>query len=179
MGMGDDRRLRHRRALAAIRRSARVARSRGVTVVPSKEAQAHLAILFEDPRERMGVMAAYDHLEDIIVFNADHPAWADMRGWMKEQQGSILYSTAHPQHIVRHELGHAAHYRGLSRLERERIWFAEGLRPGEESIALRVSIRAAWNPKEFVAEVFAGLWGGVDYDAEVIRLFEYYRGQRP
>jgi hypothetical protein len=135
--------------------------------------------MYEDPDERADVVAAYDHLEDVIVFNADHAAWADLRGWMKRQQRSVFYSTAHPQHIVRHELGHAAHYRALSLQQRERIWFAESLRPEEESIALRVSIRATWNPKEFIAEVFAGLWGGIDYDDEVTGLFEHYRGQTP
>ena len=102
-----------------------------------------------------------------------------MRGFMKERRKRRLYSTAHPQHIVRHELGHAAHYRALTSRERERIWFAESLRPGEAAITRRVSVRASWNPKEFVAEVFAGLWGGVDYDEEVIALFESYGGPRP
>ncbi len=127
--------------------------------------------MFEDPREWTDVIAAYDHLEDAIVFNADHPAWSDMRSFMKDRKEKDFYSTAHPQHIVRHELGHAAHYRALSPTERDRIWFAENLEPGEVSIARRVSGRAVWNPKEFVAEVFAGLWGGVDYDEEVIGLF--------
>jgi hypothetical protein len=76
-------------------------------------------------------------------------------------------------------LGHAAQYRVLSPKERERIWFAENLRSGELSIARRVSDRAAWNPKEFVAEVFAGLWDGIDYDDKVIRLFGHYGGQEP
>ncbi len=148
-------------------------------VVPLNDTREHLAILFEDPRERADVVAAYDHLEDAIDFNADNPAWSDMRGWMKGQQRIVFYSTAHPQHIVRHELGHAMHYRALSPRDRERIWFAEGLRPEEEPIALRVSIRATWNPKELVAEIFAGLWGGVDYDDEVLDLFERYGGQGP
>jgi hypothetical protein len=148
-------------------------------VVPLREAREHLAIMFEDPRERTGVVAAYDHLEDAILFNADHPAWSDMRGWMKLEKKRSVYSTAHPQHIVRHELGHAEHYRALSSHDLQHIWFAEDLNPAELSIAERVSGRAAWNPKEFVAEVFAGLWGGVDYDDEVIGLFEHYGGQRP
>jgi hypothetical protein len=129
--------------------------------------------------EGASVVAAYDHLEDAIIFNANNPAWVDMHGWMKVQQRSVFFSTAHPQPIVRHELGHAAHYRALPSQERERTWFTESLRPEEEPIALRVSIRATWSPKEFVAEVFAGLWGGIDYDDDVIGLFEQYRGQRP
>jgi hypothetical protein len=135
--------------------------------------------MFEDPVETAEVVAAYDHLEHVIISNAEHDAWSDMRGFMKERKDKDFYSTAHPQHIVRHELGHAAHYRSLSPKERDRVWFAEGLRPEELSIARRVSGRAAWNPKEYVAEVFAALWAGVDYDDEVIGLFELYGGQRP
>lgn len=176
--MEDDQEDR-RKALAAIRRSARVARSRGVAVVPLRESREHLTVMFEDPRERADAVAAYDHLEDAIVFNVDSPAWSNMRSFMRDGKERGFYSTAHPHHIVRHELGHAIHYRAMTQRERERIWFAEDLRPGEETIARRVGFRATWSPKEFVAEVFAGLWAGVDYDDEVIALFQGYRGQRP
>ena len=148
-------------------------------MVPLRETREHLAIMFEDPRERVECIAVYDHVEDAIVFNADHYAWSDMGGHMKGQNERGIYSTAHSQHIVRHELGHAAHSRALTPSQRAHIWFAESLRPLEEAIARKVSIRAIWNPKEFVAEVFAGLWGGVDYDDEVIDLFEHYGGRRP
>jgi hypothetical protein len=170
---------RRRRALAAIRRSVRVARSRGVHVVPLKEARDHLAILCEDPRDIPNVIAAYDHLEDAIVFNPDHLAWLDMRAFMKERRDKDFFSTAHPQHIVRHELGHASHFHTLSPQERARIWFAADMPPDEKPIARRVSDRATWNPKEFVAEVFAGLWAGLDYDEQVAGLFEYYGGPKP
>jgi hypothetical protein len=133
--------------------------------------------MLDDPLEWTDVVAAYDQLEDAILFNADHLAWTDMRGFMKERKEKSFYSTAHPQHIVRHELGHAVHYRALSPEERERIWFTENLEPGELSIARRVSGRAIWNPKELGAEVFAGLWGGVDYDDEVIGLFVHCGGR--
>jgi hypothetical protein len=135
--------------------------------------------MFEYPREGAECIAVYDHLEDAIVFNADHLAWSDMGVHMRTQEKRGVYPTSHLQHIVRHELGHAVHYRALSSPQRERIWLAENLRPGEEAIARRVSIRATWNPKELVAEVFAALWAGVDYDDQVIALFETYGGQRP
>jgi hypothetical protein len=135
--------------------------------------------MFEDSGEKTEVVAAYDHLEDAIVFNPDHDAWFDIRRFTRDRKKKDLYSTAHPQHIVRHELGHAAYYHALAPEKRASIWLSEALGPGELSIARRVSGRAAWNPKEFVAEVFAGLWGGVDYDDEVIALFEHYGGQRP
>jgi hypothetical protein len=166
-----------RRVHAAIRKAARIARSRGVPVVPLKEAREHLEAMFEDAREQARVIAAYDHLDDVIVFNSNHAAWGDMPGFMRGQKE--FYSTVYPQHIVRHELGHAAHYRSMSPPDRGRIWFAESLEPAQILIAQRVSDRATWSPKEFVAEVYAGPWGKVDYDDEVIALFEHYQGAKP
>ena len=145
--------------------------------MPIKEARQHLEFLFEDARERAMVIASYDHLDDVIAFNPNHTAWADMPGFMRGQKD--FYATTHPQHIVRHELGHAAHYRLMSLPERGRNWCAESLETDQVLVAKRVSGRATWSPKEFVAEVYAGLWGRVDYDDEVIVLFEHYRGARP
>lgn len=156
--MEDGRSDRRPRALAAIRRSARVARSRGVAVVPLKEAREHLAVMFDDPFERSRVIVSYDHLDDLIVFNPDHEAWGDMVSYLRSHED--YFSTHHPQHIVRHEIGHAVHFRSLtaSPMERDRIWFAENLESDHLRIAQRVSGRSMWNPKEFVAEVYAGLW---------------------
>jgi hypothetical protein len=177
--MGVDDPEKRRSVHTAIRKAARVARSRGVAVVPLKEAREHLRAMFDDPFELIRVIVAYDHLDDVIVFNLDHEAWGDMELYLRAR--SRFFSTQHPQHLVRHEIGHAAHFRSLtaSPKERDRIWYTENLEPARERVALRVSDRAAWNPKEFVAEVFAGLWGRVDYDDEVVALFEYYRGARP
>ena len=164
MEVGDpDKR---RRVHAAIRKAARVARSRGVPVVPLKEAREHLQAMFDDPFELADVVLAYDNLEDMIVF-------------LRERQS--LPSTQNPQHLIRHELGHAAHYRAISSspVDRDRIWYAESLEIEQARIAERVSGRAMWNPKEFVAEVYAGLWAKVHYDDEVIALFNSFGGVWP
>ena len=76
--MEDGQSERRRRVLAAIRRSARVARSRGVAVVPPREVREHLAAMFDDPLELDRVIAAYEEIDDVIVFNPDHEAWGDM-----------------------------------------------------------------------------------------------------
>ncbi len=175
MGGGDPEL--QRAVHASIRKAARVARSRGVAVVPLREAREHLRVMFNDPYEEARVISIYDHLDDVIAFNPDHPVWADMAGFMQDQKD--FYSTNHHHHIVRHELGHAAHYRSMSVPDRGRIWYAESLQPAQVVIARKVSGRAAWNPKEFVAEVYAGLWGKVHYDEEIIALFEGCRGVRP
>jgi hypothetical protein len=145
--------------------------------VSLREARQHLEFLFEDERERAMVIAAYDHLDDVIAFNPNHPAWADMPEFMLGQKD--FFSTTHPQHIIRHELGHVAHFHSMSPSERGRIWYAESLEPDQVLIARRVSGRATWSPQEFVAEVYAALWARVEYDDEVIALFQRYRGARP
>jgi hypothetical protein len=167
---------RSRRALAAIRRSARVARSRGVPAVPLREAREHLMAMFDDPLELAEVIACYDDLEDVIVFNPSHEAWGDIESYLRARPR--LFSTLHPHQIVRHEVGHASHFRLLTPEERTRIWHAD-LNPQEREIARRVSGRATWNVKEFIAEAHAGLWAKVEYDREVLSLFDRFRGPRP
>jgi hypothetical protein len=55
-------------------------------VVPLKEAREHLRAMFDDPLELAGVIAAYDHFDDSIVFNPDHEAWGDMVQFLHERQ---------------------------------------------------------------------------------------------
>jgi hypothetical protein len=135
--------------------------------------------MFDDPFELLRVIATYDTVDDVIVFNPDHVAWNDMVSYLRERVEFL--STQHPQHIIRHEIGHAMHHRWLSSSpqERDRVWYAESLAPEQERIAGKVSTRAMWNPKEFVAEVYAGLWSQVDYDDEVIFLFNHFGGVLP
>jgi hypothetical protein len=165
-----------RKVYAAIRTAIKIAEDRGVPAIPIREARRFLDAAFDDPFERIQIVAAYDHLDDLIVFNPDHPAWADIVRFHREHPG--LYGTDHRHHIVRHELGHAAHYRLLDQEGRRTIWNAD-LSMSEREIAGKVSIRAAWNVKEFVAEVYAGLWASIPYDEDTLLLYNQFRGPRP
>jgi hypothetical protein len=165
-----------RKIHSAIRTAIKVAEDRGVQAIPIREARGFLEGLFDDPYEQMRVIAAYDHLCDLVVFNPDHTAWADMAAFFRQRPG--LYGTEHPHHIVRHELGHAAHYRSLDAEGQRTLWNAE-LSISQSRIAHKVSIRATLNVKEFVAEVYAGLWNRVQYDEDVLLLNELFRGPRP
>ncbi|HZW29423.1 MAG TPA: hypothetical protein VFF52_01885 [Isosphaeraceae bacterium] len=174
MEVGDPEK--RRRIHAAIRKAARVARRRGVPVVPLKEAREHLQAMFDDPFERARVIAAYDSLDDVIVFNPDHGAWLDMDSYLR---GHIrFFSTQNQHHLVRHELGHRAHYRLLTTDERSLLWHAD-LTAAQRQLARSVSGLATWSGKEFVAEVYAGLWAGLSYDGDVMTLFDRFRGPRP
>ena len=148
-------------------------------MVPLKQARDHLKTMFDDALELAGVIAAYDHIDDSIVFNPDHEAWEDMVRFLHERQR--YYSSQHPQHLVRHELGHAMHYRAIlsSGQVRDAIWYVENLDSEQMPLAQRVSGRAMWNPKEFVAEVYAGLWAKVVYDDDVMAFFNDFGGVLP
>jgi hypothetical protein len=165
-----------RKIHAAIRRAIKIAEQRGVPAIPIAEAGPYLDGMFDDPFERVNVIAAYDHLADLIVFNPDHSAWADMQLLFHEHPG--LYATAHPHHIIRRELGHAAHYRFLGAEGRLALWDAD-LSAAQRAIARKISIRATWNAKEFVAEVYAGLWGRMKYDGAILALYDLLGGPRP
>jgi hypothetical protein len=73
------------------------------------------------------------------------------------------------------------HYRAISssREGRDAIWYVENLNGGHMQVAQKVSGRAMWNPKEFVAEVYAGLWAKLVYDDDVIALFNDFGGVPP
>lgn len=174
MEVGDPEK--RRRVQAAIRKAARVARSRGVPVVPLKEAREHLQAMFEDPLELARVIAAYDYLDDVIVFNPDHEGWLDMDSYLRRH--IRFFSTQNQHHLVRHELGHVAHYRSMTTDERSLIWHAD-LNAAQRELARSVSGLATWSVKEFVAEVHAGLWAGFRYDRDVMTLFDLFRGARP
>jgi hypothetical protein len=165
-----------RRVYRAIRAAIKIAEERGVQAIPIPEARGFLDAIFDDPFERAGVIATYDHLSDLIVFNPDHPAWGDMPSFLRDHPG--LYGTTHRHHIVRHELGHAAHYRSLNDRERRTLWDAE-LSGLERETARAVSIRATWNLKEFVAEVYAGLWAKIPYPEAILSLYRRFRGPEP
>ena len=87
-------------------------------------------------------------------------------------------STGDPAHVLRHELGHLLHAgeAGIAFLEAHVDWPARD--PGAREAAATVSLRAAEGPGEFVAEVFAGIWGLREFarDAEVMRWYRRYRG---
>jgi hypothetical protein len=165
-----------RKIHAAIRTAIKIAEERGVEAIPIREARGFLEGLFDDPFERLDIIAAYDHLCNLIVFNPDHTAWADMGRFLRRFPG--LYGTDDQLHIVRHELGHAAHYRLLDDAGRRTLWDAD-LSPMERTVAKKVSYRAASNVKEFVAEVYAGLWARIEYDEEILHLHDQFRGPYP
>ena len=60
----------------------------------------------------------------------------DMKSFINDRKG--FFSTSFPDHIVRHDIEHVLHYRGLTDAERSDIWYKE-LNDEERRIASQVS----------------------------------------
>ena len=77
------------------------------------------------------------------------------------------WSTPSPLHVFFHEYAH------LQQKEETR---QKALTPRQKTVVHPVSIRARRNVEEFLAEVYAGLVEGVQYDPDIMRLYRYYGG---
>jgi hypothetical protein len=104
-----------------------------------------------------------------------HAAWGNLREYVQADERRGHFSTRAPDHIVRHEIGHALHYRGMTDAERAEIWY-KGLTPEEKLVASQVSGYARAGRIEFVAEVYSGLWGGRKFGRDVTSLYEKLKG---
>jgi hypothetical protein len=114
----------------------------------------------------------------------------EMRKRMEREREAKYSSSEHPRHIVRHEIGHLEHVHvvGASRVVElsDPEWLVD--QPADDpvdreaqigamrAVATRVSIYAANTPADFVAEVYAGHWGGTDYNADVMDLYQKLGG---
>lgn len=165
-----------RRVAGAIRRATRIAESHGVRIMAPVEAAGFLDMMYGgEPHERKATIAIYDDFSDAIALNDTHPAWSDMRGFVRTSHANRYLSTPAHDHVIRTEIGHALHYRNLANQGRTAIWNT-WLTAEEELLAGRVSRYAAENRKEFVAEVFAMKWAGAAVDSEVEALYDALGG---
>jgi hypothetical protein len=128
-----------------------------------------------DVLEIRKVIAYYDEDDDELVLNRAHAAWGDMRAYGQAEERRGHFSTRALDHIVRHEIGHALHYRRMIDAQRAEIWY-KGLTPEEKLIATQVSGYAKAGRIEFVAAVYRGLWGGRKFGRAVTSLYEELKG---
>ena len=127
------------------------------------------------------VAAQADYYNEEIYVNPE--SWhfkkrKSIRKYARRFHAKGYTSTDDPAHVLRHELAHLLHARaaGVGFLDDHQAWPRADA--AARAIAARVSHRATQSPSEFVAEVFAGMWGGRDFDAdgEVMAWYHRYRG---
>jgi hypothetical protein len=157
-------------------RATRLAVKNGLAVAP-KEDWDHLLWARFDGNifDINDTIAYYDEDDDELVINRTHLAWTDMRAYIQDPRRKDHFSTRSPDHIIRHEIGHALHYRSLSAAERADIWYKD-LLPEEKVFAAHVSDYSTEGRIEFVAETFAGHWAGRRFRPEVLALYEKLKG---
>lgn len=117
-----------------------------------------------------------DHKTEITLrINPKADAWSDPE-LLRENEDDGWMSTGDTVGILRHELGHVAHLRTLGSYSTFERYGHKRLSTDERKIATRVSGYAASEPVEFIAETFAGVGAGKQYDAKVIALYQKYKG---
>lgn len=87
-------------------------------------------------------------------------------------------STAHPLHIIYHELGHHQHSQLNSKLYKK-AYDCKFCNDIATIIDKQVSNYAATEPCEFIAETFAGLMSGKQYGDDIIKMYTEYGGIIP
>jgi hypothetical protein len=108
----------------AIERAIRLAVMNGLAVAPREQWDQLLWARFDgDILEISRTIAYYDEDDDELVINPTHLAWTDMRAYVRDPRRRNFFSTRSPDHIIRHEIGHARHYRRLTSAERADIWY--------------------------------------------------------
>lgn len=98
-----------------------------------------------------------------IFINKTSKLLSDPEKNMAAQHNSGWLSTGKPEGIVFHEISHL-------KFKQHDNFYTNTHR----DVAERVSRYARRNPKEFVAEAYAGLRTGKKYDAEVMNLYRMY-----
>ncbi len=159
----------------ALKRAAEIAARHGVASAPLRESEHLIWQKFDGnvfPIQQ--TIAYYDEHDDEIVFNHGHRAWKDMRAFVQSRDRRGVFSTTSADHFIRHEIGHALHYRCMTNAERVEIWYKE-LTAEEEAVAVKVSEYAIAGRAEFVAEVYAGLWARRRFAPQVLSSYEKLR----
>lgn len=105
--------------------------------------------------------------------------WGRMESYQKKAFEDGWASTASPNHVIWHELGHVK-FKRTSSIDQDSN--ASNMMPNSDprfkAIAEKVSGQAAENGQEFIAEVFAAMKGGRELPGEVMYLYQQMGGPK-
>lgn len=107
----------------------------------------------------------------VLIINPGALIWGDPIAAAKALHKARFWSTPHPLHALFHEAGHLLQFSGQKR--------QQPLTPRQASMAAVISDYALVNADEFVAEVFAGLMCGVQYDRDILSEYRRIGGRVP
>ncbi len=147
--------------------STKAKKQNGQTAVNLIKSMGHDAELYH--KTGTGVTALYSPQHGKIFINTAANHWGDPVQSMKNSRAKGWLSSDSPDHIIHHEIGHSLYdppdnfFNSHAQLE---------------TIEPQVSKYARRNPKEFVAEVHAGMKAGNTYSAEIMQMFKSYARPR-
>ena len=173
---------------------------KGLVLPPKIEVDAaHFADLLENTRKK--TLAQFvppqnpANMPDLKI-NPEAEFWeseakarkiAAQQGGIKEGQKYPFWATQEPLHAARQEMGHWQHYQ-KDRATYRKWAYAEWERDaadalaelgGRDGISANISRYAAFDPGEFVAEVFAGLMAGKKYSSPTMKWYMIFGGVIP
>ena len=139
-------------------------------------------------------LAAYSSKDDALVINPAKKIWNDAKAHAQQQREAGWWSSGDELHIVTHEIGHQAHFKGIGEegyqisnrlpvlplgpsgkpLPRGSV--SREIFSWQEQTAEQVSRYAMTSQGEFVAEVFAGIRSGNVYSDDIMAVYRAYGG---
>lgn len=164
------------KALRAINRAADIleaAKIPGLTI----DRRGFASLLQSEGAKRVrDIVGAYDWQQHRIEINERSEYWQNPRKFMKRYGKGILFATNHPDHVLYHELGHAAFHHAVNDVaynaSNDRMWPLS-----DQQIAARVSRYARLSANEFIAEVYAcQAVGEPRNDLDVVALYHRLGG---
>jgi hypothetical protein len=158
-----------------VQRAVDYARGHGVAVDPSGN---DLIVKAFGPTNAQDIPAVYGSKRKMISLNEKSPLWADPGGTMKRLHGAGWFSTDDPDHIIRHEVGHALHDRADPAYY-EHLKTRKLTKDQQKRITKHVSAYGATSPLEFVAETYAGLVDGKVYNKRIMDFYLALKGPIP
>lgn len=124
--------------------------------------------------------AAYEAKTDTIHINQNSPYWTESRLMIREWSAVKWFSSTDPDHIIRHEIGHALHFKNIGMDPYKKLRTGKFNKEQTDKISKDVSRYAAKNPLELVAEMYAGMLSGKTYDESLMRFYtEKLKGPLP
>jgi phage-related protein (TIGR01555 family) len=127
---------------------------------------AGINAMTENPsgRKTDGRFAAIGSPTNGVLINKSSPFWKDPAAMAKSNAESGHLASSSPMGVLLHEVGHTLHTKAPG------YWPV----PAQKELAGEVSRYAMTSPKEFVAEVFAGIHTGKEYSPEVMRQYSQW-----
>lgn len=110
----------------------------------------------------------------VIFLNAVYSQWGQGAKDAKLQFSKNYWSTDNQYHVIFHESGHLAHY--VSNPHVYLQLYGKKLSSKDILIAEKVSLYAGESKLEFIAEVFAGLVSGREFDDDIMKLYNSLGG---